>query len=262
MKNKVVVTREMFFDQVKSYITEPASLAMIEKAYEYAEDKHKDQKRKSGEPYFVHLMNVGYILATLHAGPQTITAGLLHDTMEDCDVPKEELAREFDEDVANLVEGVTKIGRLAFSDDKEYEAANHRKIFIAMAKDVRVIIIKLVDRLHNMRTLEYTSPESQVRKASETLRVYCPIAHRLGFGDIKNEMEDLCFYYLDRQHYHEVASLVEAKKREREARVNKMIGEITELLNEHNFEFRIFGRTRGLMRSLTSMPSESSPGPS
>ena len=256
MKNKVVVTREMFFDQVKSYITEPASLAMIEKAYEYAEDKHKDQKRKSGEPYFVHLMNVGYILATLHAGPQTITAGLLHDTMEDCDVPKEELAREFDEDVANLVEGVTKIGRLAFSDDKEYEAANHRKIFIAMAKDVRVIIIKLVDRLHNMRTLNYTSPESQIRKASETLRVYCPIAHRLGFGDIKNEMEDLCFYYLDRQHYHEVAGLVEAKKREREAKVNKMIGEITELLNEHNFEFRIFGRSKHLYSIYKKMTTK------
>ena len=256
MKNNLVVTREMFFDQVKSYITEPDSLAMIEKAYEYAEDKHKDQRRKSGEPYFVHLMNVGYILATLHAGPQTIAAGLLHDTMEDCDVPKEELIKEFDEDVANLVEGVTKIGRLAFNDDKEYEAANHRKIFIAMAKDVRVIIIKLVDRLHNMRTLGYTSPESQVRKASETLQVYCPIAHRLGFGDIKNEMEDLCFYYLDPVHYHEVAGLVEAKKREREAMINRMIGEITDLLNEHNFKFRIFGRSKHLYSIYKKMTTK------
>ena len=159
MKNKLVVTDEMFFDQVRTYISDPDSLAMIRKAYEYAREKHKEQFRKSGEPYFVHLQNVGYILATLHAGPQTISAGLLHDTMEDCNVPKEEIAREFDMDVANLVEGVTKIGRLAFNDDKEYEAANHRKIFIAMAKDVRVIIIKLVDRLHNMRTLEYTSKE-------------------------------------------------------------------------------------------------------
>ena len=246
MKNKLVVTREMFFDQVKTYISDPDSLALIEKAYEYAEEKHRNQRRKSGEPYFVHLMNVGYILATLHAGPQTICAGLLHDTMEDCDVPKEELEKEFDRDIANLVEGVTKIGRLAFSDDKEYEAANHRKIFIAMARDVRVIIIKLVDRLHNMRTLEYTSPESQVRKASETLQVYCPIAHRLGFGDIKNELEDLCFYYLDPVHYHEVASLVEAKKRERQAMIDRMINDITDLLKEHDFKFRVFGRSKHL----------------
>ncbi|MBQ1523154.1 MAG: bifunctional (p)ppGpp synthetase/guanosine-3',5'-bis(diphosphate) 3'-pyrophosphohydrolase, partial [Erysipelotrichaceae bacterium] len=183
-------------------------------------------------------------------------AGLLHDTMEDCNVSKEEIAREFDMDVANLVEGVTKIGRLAFNDDKEYEAANHRKIFIAMAKDVRVIIIKLVDRLHNMRTLEYTSKESQVRKASETLQVYCPIAHRLGFGDIKNELEDLCFYYLDPVHYHEVASLVEAKKRERQRMVDKMIKEISELLNEHNFKFRIFGRSKHLYSIYKKMTTK------
>lgn len=246
MKHSPNVTREMFFNQVRTYISDPDSLAMIEKAYDYAEDKHKDQKRKSGEPYFVHLLNVGYILATLHSGPQTIVAGLLHDTMEDCDVPKEELIREFDEDVANLVESVTKIGRLEFKDQQEYEAANHRKIFIAMAKDVRVIIIKLVDRLHNMRTLEYTSKEQQQRKATETLNVYCPIAHRLGFGDIKNEMEDLCFFYLDPVHYHEVANMLEAKKVEREARVNKMIEEISALLKEHNFEFRIFGRSKHL----------------
>lgn len=246
MKHSTNVTREMFFNQVRTYISDPDSLAMIEKAYDYAEDKHKDQKRKSGEPYFVHLLNVGYILATLHSGPQTIVAGLLHDTMEDCDVPKEELIREFDEDVANLVESVTKIGRLEFKDQQEYEAANHRKIFIAMAKDVRVIIIKLVDRLHNMRTLEYTSKEQQQRKATETLNVYCPIAHRLGFGDIKNEMEDLCFFYLDPVHYHEVAHMLEAKKVEREARVNKMIEEISALLKEHNFEFRIFGRSKHL----------------
>ncbi len=256
MKNKLVVTDEKFFDQVRTYINDPDSLAMIKKAYEYAREKHKEQFRKSGEPYFVHLQNVGYILATLHAGPQTISAGLLHDTMEDCNVPKEEIAKEFDEDVANLVEGVTKIGRLAFNDDKEYEAANHRKIFIAMAKDVRVIIIKLVDRLHNMRTLEYTSKESQVRKASETLQVYCPIAHRLGFGDIKNELEDLCFYYLDPVHYHEVASLVEAKKRERQRMVDKMIGEISELLNEHNFKFRIFGRSKHLYSIYKKMTTK------
>ncbi|MBE6103446.1 MAG: bifunctional (p)ppGpp synthetase/guanosine-3',5'-bis(diphosphate) 3'-pyrophosphohydrolase [Erysipelotrichaceae bacterium] len=240
------ITKESFFEQVRTYINEPDSLAMIDRAYEFAKECHKDQKRKSGEPYFVHLQNVGYILATLHAGPQTIAAGLLHDTMEDCGVSKKEIIDKFDEDVANLVESVTKIGQLEFKDREEYEAANHRKIFIAMAKDVRVIIIKLVDRLHNMRTLEYTSKEKQIQKATETLNVYCPIAHRLGFGDIKNEMEDLCFFYLDPDHYHEVAKMLETKKTEREARVNKMIEEISAMLKEHGFEFRIFGRSKHL----------------
>ncbi len=246
MKNPLKVTKEMLFDQVRTYISQPESLAMIEKAYSYAENAHAAQKRKSGEPYFVHLLNVAYILSTLQAGPQTITAGLLHDTMEDCGIQKEELEREFDADVATLVEAVTKIGRLEFKDEKEYQAANHRKIFIAMAKDVRVIIIKLVDRLHNMRTLDYTSREQQIRVASETLQVYCPIAHRLGFGDMKNEMEDLCFYYLEPDRYHEVAKMVETKKAEREAMINRMIEELTELLKKHNFEFRIFGRSKHL----------------
>ncbi len=253
MKKGQEVTKEMFFNQVKTYITQPDSLAMISKAYDYAEEKHRGQKRKSGEPYFVHLLNVAYILASYTSGPQTITAGLLHDCMEDCGVTYEELARDFDEEVANLVEAVTKIGRLEFTDEKEYQAANHRKIFIAMAKDVRVIIIKLVDRLHNIRTLNFTSQEQQVRIASETLQVYCPIAHRLGFGEMKNEMEDLCFLYLDPIHYHEVAKLVEAKKGEREALVNKMILEIETLLKEQGFEFRIFGRSKHLYSIYNKM---------
>ena len=256
MKKNLEITREMFFDQVRTYITNPDSLDMISRAYDFAEEKHRSQKRKSGEPYFVHVLNVGYILATYTAGPQTISAGLLHDVMEDCGVTREELAEKFDEEVATLVEAVTKIGRLEFKDEKEYQAANHRKIFIAMAKDVRVIIIKLVDRLHNMRTLNFTSEEQQKRISSETLQVYCPIAHRLGFGEMKNEMEDLCFLYLDSQHYHEIARLVEAKKTEREARVNKMIEDISALLKEHNFEFRIFGRSKHLYSIYNKMTSK------
>ena len=256
MKHTNQITREMFFSEVKSYISSEESLAMITKAWNYAEEKHANQKRKSGEPYFIHIMNVGYILATLHSGPQTITAGLLHDTMEDCDVPKEEIAREFDEDVANLVEAVTKIGKLDFKDEKEYQAANHRKIFIAMAKDVRVIIIKLVDRLHNMRTLNFTSHEHQVRVSSETLQVYCPIAHRLGFGEIKNEMEDLCFLYLDPDHYHEIARLVESKKEEREALVNRMIIDMDEMLSTHGFVYRIFGRSKHLYSIYNKMTTK------
>ena len=172
MSGKVEVTKELLFERVKTYINEQDSLNMIEKAYNYAEKKHEGQYRKSGEPYFYHALNVGYILATLKGGPQTVSAGLLHDTMEDCGVCFEELKEEFDEEVAKLVEGVSKIGSLKFQDEKEYQAANHRKIFIAMAKDVRVIIIKLSDRLHNMRTLMYHTEEKQKKIASETLNVY------------------------------------------------------------------------------------------
>lgn len=256
MKKEKVITRDMFFNQVRTYISKPESLAMISKAYDFAEAKHEGQKRKSGEPYFTHVLAVGYILSTYTAGPQTISAGLLHDVMEDCGVSKEEIEQEFDSEVATLVEAVTKIGRLEFKDEKEYQAANHRKIFIAMAKDVRVIIIKLVDRLHNMRTLQYTSESHQKRISSETLQVYCPIAHRLGFGEMKNEMEDLCFLYLDPDHYHEVARMVESKKTEREAKVNQMISEIEKLLKEHNFEFRIFGRYKHLYSIYNKMSSK------
>ncbi len=144
MSRQVTVTKELFFEEVSKYITDPNSIAMINRAYDFAKIKHEGQLRKSGEPYFVHVLNVGYILATLTAGPQTICAGLLHDTMEDCGVSFEEIEQLFDHEIATLVEAVTKIGSLKFKDEKEYQAANHRKIFIAMAKDVRVIIIKLV----------------------------------------------------------------------------------------------------------------------
>ncbi|MBQ4254188.1 MAG: HD domain-containing protein, partial [Erysipelotrichaceae bacterium] len=143
------ITKEVFYEQIRQYISSPESLALIDKAYNFAFECHSQQKRESGEPYFVHVLNVAYSLALLKCGPQTIAAGFLHDTMEDCGVKKEEIEKEFDPDIAMLVDSVTKIGKLQFSDINEYQATNHRKIMIAMAKDIRVIIIKLVDRLHN-----------------------------------------------------------------------------------------------------------------
>ena len=231
-----------------SYIHDANSLELIRRAANYAAEHHAGQFRRSGEPYFIHLINVAYILATLRVGPQTIAAGFLHDAIEDCGISREELAKDFDEEIAELVEAVTKIGTLTYKgkDDPEYQAANHRKIFIAMAKDVRVILIKLVDRLHNMRTLQYQPEKSQKRIASETLDVYAPIAHRLGISAIKNELEDLSFYYLTREEYYHIAHLVEAKKTERDESVNTMIREISEMLKEHNIEFRIFGRSKHL----------------
>lgn len=231
---------------VKTYITHQENVDMITKAYYYAQKKHEGQFRKSGEPYVIHVNEVAYILATLQCGPKTIVAGLLHDVLEDTETTREQMIEDFDEEVTTLVEGVTKIGALKFKNEKEYLAENHRKIFIAMAKDIRVILIKLVDRLHNMRTLQYQSPEKQKKIASETLEVYAPIAHRLGISEIKNELEDLCFRYLNPEEYKRIAKLVEDKKIERDAQVKIMIENISNLLRENHIEFRIFGRSKHL----------------
>ncbi len=234
--------------EASAYIHSKESLESISRAANYAAEAHAGQFRRSGEPYTSHLYNVAYILATLRVGPKTIVAGLLHDTIEDTKITHDELAKLFDSEVADLVDSVTKIGALKFKgkDDPEYQAANHRKIFIAMAKDVRVILIKLADRLHNMRTLEYQPEASQKRIAAETLDVYAPIAHRLGISAIKNELEDLSFYYLNRKEYYRIAHLVENKKQERDESVQRMIAEISEMLREHQIEFRIFGRSKHL----------------
>ena len=243
---KLITTKKELFDEINKYINLKESVDLVEKAYNYAQEKHKDQKRSSGEPYFVHLLNVAYELAKLKADPNTICAGLLHDVIEDCNVSKEEFVEEFGEDIYNMVEAVTKISNLKFTDEKEYQAANHRKIFVAMAKDIRVVLVKLVDRLHNMRTLEYLPETKQQRIAKETLEVYAPIAHRLGIAEIKNELEDLAFYYLDNDKYHEIAKLVESKKSQRDDQIAIMMQDISTILTEKKIPFRIFGRSKHL----------------
>lgn len=256
MKN---VTKNIGVDdvlnEVRTYIHNEDSIAIIEHAANFASEKHAGQFRRSGEPYFVHLVSVAYILAQLKCGPKTVAAGFLHDVIEDCCFSRDDLAAEFDDEIADIVEAVTKIGTLRYKgkDDPEYQAANHRKIFIAMAKDVRVILVKLCDRLHNMRTLEYQTEASQKRIAAETLDVYAPIAHRLGISAIKNELEDLCFYYLNREEYHHIAHLVEAKKAERDAAVNHMIQDITTMLDANHIQFRIFGRSKHLYSIYNKM---------
>ncbi len=253
-KNKDIGIDDVL-NEVRTYIINEDSLKIVEHAANFASEKHAGQFRRSGEPYLVHLINVAYILATLKCGPKTVAAGFLHDVIEDCGLTRDELAEEFDGEIADIVEAVTKIGTLRYKgkDDPEYQAANHRKIFIAMAKDVRVILVKLCDRLHNMRTLEYQPEASQKRIAAETLDVYAPIAHRLGISAIKNELEDLCFYYLNRDEYHHIAHLVETKKAERDAAVSHMITEITEMLNENHIQFRIFGRSKHLYSIYNKM---------
>lgn len=255
-KGNAMITLDELMNEVKTYIQDPNSLALIEKAYRYAQGHHQGQFRRSGEPYMIHAAQVGYILATMKVGPRTICAGLLHDVLEDCGVSVEQMSADFDEEITMLVEGVTKIGNLKFKDEKEYQAANHRKIFIAMANDIRVIVIKLVDRLHNMRTLQYMPPEKQQKIAAETLQVYAPIAHRLGISEIKNELEDLSFYYLDREKYYEIAHLVEEKKAMRDEQVKHMIRDISEMLQEKNIEFRIFGRSKHLYSIYKKMKTK------
>ena len=246
MVNKKSVVFEEVLEEAKKYIHKPENIDLITRAYLFAKEQHEGQFRKSGEPYIIHAVQVGYTLALLRTGPKTVAAGFLHDTVEDCDVVTEDIARLFGEEVASLVESVTKIGALKFKDEKEYLASNHRKIFIAMAKDVRVILIKLADRLHNMRTLQYMSEAKQKKIASETLEVYAPIAHRLGISEIKNELEDLSFKYLNREKYFEIAKLVEKRESERDAQVQHMIREISDMLDEHHIPYRIFGRSKHL----------------
>lgn len=239
-------TEAELLETIEQQILEQADKEMILKALEYAREKHDGQFRKSGEPYFFHLINVAYILLSLHVQPVTVAAGLLHDVIEDCGVTFEELSQVFSVEIASMVEAVTKIGNIQFKDEKEYLAENHRKIFIAMAKDVRVILIKLVDRLHNMRTLQYQPEYKQMKIASETLSVYAPIAHRLGINDIKNELEDLSFLYLHRDKYYEIVNLVEIRKAERDAQVSQMIEDISAELSEHEIPHRVFGRSKHL----------------
>ncbi len=230
--------------ECRKYITRQESFDLIQKAHDYIMVKHEGQKRKSGEPYTVHLLWVAYILAQLETGPITIAAGLLHDVMEDCDVSHAEMVSEFGEEITTLVEGVTKINKMPFKDEAEVYAENHRKIYIAMAKDIRVILIKLADRLHNMRTLQYMRPDKQQRISRETLEVYAPIAHRLGINDIRIELEDLSLCYLDPKAYKEISELLEQKRSERKESVDKMMDSVKKLLDEHHIDYRIKGRAK------------------
>ena len=228
------------------YITNQESIDLINQAYDFIMEKHEGQKRKSGEPYTIHLIWVAYILATLQTGPATIAAGLLHDVMEDCGVSREEMVERFGEEITTLVEGVTKIGKMPFKDESDVYAENHRKIYIAMAKDIRVILIKFADRLHNMRTLQFMPPHKQKRISRETLEVYTPIAHRLGINDIKTELEDLSLSYLDPVAYSEISKLLATKQEERKESVAKMMASVKQILDDNSYQYRILVRAKSI----------------
>ncbi len=209
-------------DKIKEY-NPNCDFTMIEKAYNVAKTAHSGQQRVSGDPYIIHPLQVAFILAELELDCTSIVAGILHDTVEDTTCTVEEVRENFGEDVALLVDGVTKLGKIPYTTKEELQAENLRKMFLAMAKDIRVIMIKLADRLHNMRTLKYMTPEKQLEKANETLEIYAPLAHRLGISKIKWELEDICLRYTDPKGYYELVDKIAKKRKEREAYITDII---------------------------------------
>ncbi len=219
-------------------------VGLITKAYHFAEKAHQGQYRKSGERYFIHPEEVAKILIELRLDSSTIAAALLHDVIEDTEFDYNIIKEEFGEEIALLVEGVTKLTRMSFESKEERQAENLRKMFVAMAKDIRVILIKLADRLHNMRTLKYQTDEKKKEKAMETLEIYAPIAHRLGISRIKWELEDLCLRYIDPEGYYELVEKVAIKRKDREMYINQVIEELRNRLKEFSIEGEISGRPK------------------
>ena len=222
-----------------------ADISLIEKAYKIASEAHKEQFRKSGEPYIIHPLWVGIILADLEMDKETIVAGMLHDVVEDTVMTLDDITREFGSEVALLVDGVTKLGQLSYSKDKlEVQAENLRKMFLAMAKDIRVIIIKLADRLHNMRTLEFMTPEKQKEKARETMDIYAPIAQRLGISKIKIELDDLSLKYSNPEVYYQLVRDLNERKTKREEFVQQIVAEVSKHMENANIKAKVYGRVK------------------
>ena len=240
------VTIDLIISTVNCYVKNQNSLEIIQKAYELANSQHAGQLRKSGEPYILHPLEVAYILALWQTGPKTIAAGLMHDVIEDTEMSNEELAEMFDKDIASLVDGVTKLTQLDYVSKESAQADNHRKMLLAMSRDIRVILIKLADRLHNIRTLKYLNAEKQARIAGETMDIYVPIAHRLGMFQVKAEYEDTCLRYLDPEAFYEIVRLMKKKKSEREENVERMINRISDFLESEGFNFSIKGRIKNI----------------
>ena len=234
------MTTEQYIEDLKT-MNERYDDPMIIKAFEIANRLHNGQMRKSGEPYIIHP-----ILASFGMDNETVVAGLLHDVVEDTEYTREELVEDFNEEIALLVDGVTKLGNIKYDSKEELQAENFRKMFLAMSKDIRVLIIKLADRLHNMRTMEFMPPHKRKEKSAETLEIYAPLAGRLGIYSIKFELEDLAFKYLHPEDYESLSVQVSKRKEEREKIVDQLIDEISDELDKANFHYDVMGRSKHL----------------
>ena len=242
---------------VDSYIFNEKSQNKIKHAYDVASELHKDQMRKSGEPYIIHPLNVACILAELHVGPDTICAGLLHDVVEDTDYTLEQLSKEFGEDIAEIVDGVTKVGQLKFVSLEDKQAENHQHMLLAMAKDIRVIIVKLADRLHNIRTLDAMPQEKKARIARETLEIYAPLAHKLGMFKIKAELEDSSLKYVDPAYYNKILGHIKSDDTVLMHNVDHTIDEIKKILFENNVrDYQIKGRIKNIYSIYKKMVNQ------
>lgn len=243
MPKEKVLSEEEVIKMVSNYMS-PDHVAFVQKACDYATNAHKEQFRQSGEPYIIHPIQVAGILAELNMDPHTVATGFLHDVVEDTDVTLKDLEEEFGSDVAMLVDGVTKLGKIKYKSHEEQLAENHRKMLLAMAQDLRVIMVKLADRVHNMRTLHHLREDKQRRIAKETLEIYAPLAHRLGISLIKWELEDRSLRYLNPRQYYRIVHLMKTKRGEREMYIQEAVDEITKSTEELGIYGDIYGRPK------------------
>ena len=243
MSKYIEMTHEQVIDTCKKYMNDK-QIAFVEEAYEFAKNAHSEQKRASGQPYIVHPTQVAGTLAKLSLDPDTIAAGFLHDTVEDTPVTNDDIKEKFGKDVAFIVDGVTKLNKYQYKSHQEFLAENHRKMLIAMAKDIRVIMVKLADRLHNMHTLEHLRPDKQRRIASETMDIYAPLADRLGIGTIKWELEDMSFHYLNPKAYYRIVNLMSLKRSQRENYIQDAIKTLKDSLDSLGIKYEIYGRPK------------------
>ena len=251
------ISIEKVIESASRYLKNEKNIQIIKDAYQLAKEKHEGQLRKSGEPYINHPLHVALLLSEYNTGPQTIAAGLLHDVVEDTDVTLDYVKERFGEDVAKIVDGVTKISKLKYMTKEKVLAKSHQKILLAMAKDVRVILVKLVDRLHNMRTMQFQSPEKQKRIAQETLDLYAPLAHRLGMYRLKAELEDLSYKYTNPEEYTRIFNMIKRHKAAREDDISKMVHRLDEILKESNFKkFDIKGRIKNIYSVCKKMSTK------